>query len=119
MVAHSAGQLRRGQYNKTTIHREIPVAKCAQPRHGRKRACPRKLPAAAVVKIAKVTRLRASWAISRDKCGGSPITTKSTTRTAPRPKVIDAADPKTIPIKTVNGRISSGSYTLARWHGLL
>jgi hypothetical protein len=33
--------------------------------------------------------------------------------------VADAADPKTIPIKTVNGRISSGSYTLARRHGLL
>ncbi len=30
----------------------------------------------------------------------------------PRPKVIEAAEPNTIPIKTVNGRISSGSYTL-------
>jgi hypothetical protein len=26
--------------------------------------------------------------------------------------VIEAAVPRTIPIKTVNGRISSGSYTL-------
>jgi hypothetical protein len=33
--------------------------------------------------------------------------------------VIDAADPRTMPIKTVNGRISFGSYTLARRHELL
>ncbi len=39
--------------------------------------------------------------------------------TALTPKVIDAAEPSTIPIKTVNGRISSGSYTLGMWHGLV
>ena len=51
--------------------------------------------------------------------GVRPAKTQNTITTAPRPKVIDAADPRMIPIKTVNGRISSGSYTLACRHRLL
>src|ERR1700722_368834 len=65
--AHSDRQLRRGQYNKTTIPREIPVARWAQTRQGRRRAWPRKLPALAVVKIPKVRRLPARRGSSRDK----------------------------------------------------
>src|ERR1700722_19031934 len=97
----------------------MAVARWAQRRQERSLTCPRKLPALAAVKTTNAPQLQRSCGISRAKSGCSPARMQNTIRTVPKPKVIEAAHPRAIQIKTVNGRIPYGSYTLARALGLL
>ena len=65
---------------------------CAQGRQERPLTWPRKLPALAAVKTPNASKLSMSLGNSRDRSGCRPANTPNTISTAPRLKVIEAAD---------------------------
>src|SRR5690606_6366798 len=107
-----------GQYSATAPASAAHMAACAHQRHFKVLSNASKLAPDTAASARNTALLRSSAGNSPLSAGLLPLRTRNITTTPSRPKVIAAAEPKMIALRTASGRITGSPASRLAWPSL-